>query len=99
VDDLVATPGFGIRLESPVGPIRLDLAYNTQGPESVPVLTSGVEPCGGLSELNCAAVPGLTGVYYRATDQLIALDREVGWSRLDRFWDRLRLQFSIGQAF
>ena len=34
------TPGVGFRYKSPVGPIRVDLAYNPRATESLPVLTS-----------------------------------------------------------
>jgi outer membrane protein assembly factor BamA len=37
------TPGFGIRYESPVGPIRFDMGINPKSTESLPVVTSIVE--------------------------------------------------------
>lgn len=37
--DLVWTPGLGIRYLSPVGPVRVDLGYNTTGPRTFPVVT------------------------------------------------------------
>jgi outer membrane protein assembly factor BamA len=33
------TPGMGIRYKSPVGPIRVDVGYNPEGKESLPVAT------------------------------------------------------------
>jgi len=38
------TPGFGVRYLSPIGPLRLDLAYRFSGGESLTVITNGVRP-------------------------------------------------------
>ncbi|HEX6938728.1 MAG TPA: BamA/TamA family outer membrane protein [Longimicrobiales bacterium] len=38
--DIVATPGIGIRYSSPIGPIRVDVGYNGQGAELLPVVTA-----------------------------------------------------------
>ncbi len=38
-DDLAWSPGLGVRYLSPVGPLRLDVGYNTGGPERLPVVT------------------------------------------------------------
>lgn len=38
--DVVWTPGVGVRYNSPIGPIRVDFGYNTQGAEWLPVLTT-----------------------------------------------------------
>jgi outer membrane protein assembly factor BamA len=37
--DLVLTPGAGVRLHSPIGPIRVDIGYNPQGAEHLSVVT------------------------------------------------------------
>lgn len=44
--DLVFTPGLGIRYSSPIGPIRVDVAYNTQGGELLPVITTRLDESG-----------------------------------------------------
>ncbi len=95
--EMVSTPGFGVRYESPVGPIRLDVAYNTQGPETLRVLTAGVCRAG---EEGC----GMAGSEqpeqeYRASETLITLVQARRWDPLETFWDRLQIHFSIGQAF
>ena len=95
--ELIATPGFGVRYESPVGPIRLDLAYNTQGAETLRVLTSGVEAC-DPDEAGCTTVDRLPQSY-RSSDRLITLAQGRSWDPVDSFWDRLQIHFSIGQAF
>jgi outer membrane protein insertion porin family/translocation and assembly module TamA len=38
------TPGFGIRYLSPIGPLRVDLAYRTAGGEVLSVVTNQVRP-------------------------------------------------------
>lgn len=38
LNDLKLTPGAGIRMETPVGPVRVDLAYNPYGSPVAPVL-------------------------------------------------------------
>ena len=37
------TPGFGVRYESPVGPIRFDVGFNPKVKEQLTVVTSIVE--------------------------------------------------------
>ncbi|HEX6590155.1 MAG TPA: BamA/TamA family outer membrane protein [Longimicrobiales bacterium] len=37
-EDLRYTPGFGLRINTPVGPARLDLAYRPHGPPVAPLL-------------------------------------------------------------
>ena len=81
----VATPGLGIRFASPVGPLRLDLAYNPTGVQDLPVVAE-VGPGGsGLREL----------------DQHVMYDpyNEGDPSSLREFLRRLQLHLAIGQAF
>ena len=40
------TPGVGVRYKSPVGPIRVDVAYNPSVPEDLPVYTERVNGLG-----------------------------------------------------
>jgi outer membrane protein assembly factor BamA len=42
-EDWRVTPGAGVRLQTPVGPVRLDVAYNPYGRPAAPVLWSDVE--------------------------------------------------------
>ena len=44
--DVVFTPGLGVRIFSPAGPIRVDLGYNAGGAERVPVITTEVDEAG-----------------------------------------------------
>ena len=86
VDDrvpLVATPGAGVRFRSPVGPLRLDVGYNPTGPKLRPAVV--VRDDGSIIE-----VP-----------QPVLYD-PFTWddpSTLTEIWRRMRIQFSIGEAF
>lgn len=79
----VATPGFGIRYQSPVGPLRLDVGYNPTGASSLPVVA--VQPDGQIQEL-------ATRVRF---DPFTFGDP----NPLQEFFRRLQLQLSIGEAF
>jgi outer membrane protein insertion porin family/translocation and assembly module TamA len=78
-----ATPGAGLRFASPIGPIRLDLGYNTQGPRLREVVAELED--GSLSQV---ALP----VIYDP----VGYDDP---SLFTEFFRRLRIHFAIGQAF
>jgi outer membrane protein assembly factor BamA len=96
--DLRFTPGLGVRYFSPVGPVRIDVGYNSGIAERLPVMTTEVcharvTPCGAIepgvtydpAELaNRRDLRGLPSVMYRPDAS---------------FLDRLQFHFSIGQAF
>ena len=95
--DLVWSPGLGVRYFSPVGPIRIDMGYNTRGAERLRVVTTEVctvrPACGPIEE----------DVVYSASElqnqgRLRPLPTVV-FDRFDSWTDRLQLHFSIGQAF
>ncbi len=77
------TPGAGIRFSSPIGPIRLDLGYNTQGPRLRDVVAELED--GSLSEVPLPVVYDPVG-----------FDDP---SLFKEFFRRLRVHFAIGQAF
>jgi outer membrane protein assembly factor BamA len=86
IDDrvaLVATPGAGVRFRSPVGPLRLDVGYNPTGPKYKPVVVALDD--GSIEEV-------VNPVLY---DPFTWDDP----STLTEIWRRLRIQFSIGEAF
>ena len=104
--EVVVTPGFGFRYQSPIGPIRLDFALNTQGPQELPVLTTGVATC-QLGEPGCLRIrfrePRNT---VRNTEEVRVLDQPVLYGRglgqvrtLGDFFNQVQIHFSIGQAF
>ena len=105
LDEIVATPGVGLRYYSPVGPIRIDAGFNTQGSRPLNVLTTAVEEC-SVEESGCIEVGTADGHGVRNTDDLVTLEQRVAYgSGLDEidswgdFFGRFKLHFSIGQAF
>ena len=91
------TPGFGIRYESPVGPIRVDLGIRPTLRETLPVITqitdstgtrrlvdlSPPEGCRSAMTVGCRTYPDPT-------------EKKSFFTRLT---NRLTLHLSIGQAF
>ena len=103
--EIVTTPGLGLRYYSPVGPIRIDAGFDTQGPRSLPVLATEVEPC-IRGESGCVEVGGPPRQQLRNTDDVVTLARAVEYgtplSAVDSWGDffrRVTFHFSIGQAF
>jgi outer membrane protein assembly factor BamA len=72
VTGLRITPGVGLRIASPLGPIRFDVALNPYPPDPSPL-------------------------YRKEGADLILVDPE--FRPEDSFWSRVRLHFSVGQAF
>ena len=86
IDDrapIVATPGAGVRFRSPVGPLRLDIGYNPTGQSLKPVVV--VLDDGSIEE-----VPDPVPYDPFTWDNP---------STLTEIWRRMRIQFSIGEAF
>jgi outer membrane protein assembly complex protein YaeT len=104
--EIIATPGIGLRYYSPIGPIRVDAAFNPRGPQALTVLTTEVESCLSGSP-SCERVLNRTPrEFLRNTDTVSRLAQPVAYgSRLDEidslgdFLGRIKLHFSIGQAF
>ncbi len=80
---IVVTPGAGVRFRSPVGPLRLDVGFNPTGTTSKPAVA--VLDDGSIVEIE-------ESVLY---DPFTYDDP----TALTELWRRLRLQFSIGEAF
>ncbi len=79
------TPGFGVRYNSPVGPIRIDMGLNTSPGEDLAVVTEIIR--NGRREL----IPLDTKYHYSATGSHKGAFRDL----LNRFV----LHLSIGQAY
>jgi outer membrane protein insertion porin family len=56
------TPGAGVRLQTPVGPVRVDVGYNPYSAPAAPLLV--IEPSGGLRRVGIYR-PGEGGVFSR----------------------------------
>lgn len=107
LSQVIATPGFGLRYRSPIGPLRVDAAFNTKGPEPLAVLTTKVEEC-KLGEDGCQRVLGRDprALLRNSPTEVIDLTDQVVYGRgldeidsLRDFFSRFQLHFSIGQAF
>lgn len=98
---LRVTPGLGVRYLSPIGPLRVDLAYRTASGEALTVITNGVRPWDAGSDApdDRIEVAGerIPWVVSRA---LAALGPKVMYeeSRAGSL-SRWQLHISIGQAF
>lgn len=86
-EDFQWSPGIGVRYRSPVGPIRLDIGYNTSGKEDLPVVVAIRE------------AQGTEIVQLVRPDSDPAVPVLFKYDPLDDFLSRLQLHFSIGQAF
>jgi hypothetical protein len=98
--DLKFTPGFGIRYFSPIGPIRVDLAYRFGSGEPLPVVTQAIEVFDpNVHRESQRLPPPLDG--YAAPGDLVVLNPLVPWGKDLSSLDlrRFQLHFSIGQAF
>ncbi|MDX1674530.1 MAG: BamA/TamA family outer membrane protein, partial [Longimicrobiales bacterium] len=104
--DIVATPGFGFRYQSPIGPLRVDFAFNALGPQQLRVVTTTVRQC-DLGDDGCQRT------WFREPrdilengDDVVELEQRVAYSGGRReidsiadFLSRFQIHFSIGQPF
>ena len=100
---VVVTPGVGMRISTPIGPIRFDVAYNGYAPPTGPAYRDtalGYE----TAPLYCVS-PGnqlpVTGIGQPTTPPTQAEGPCPSTYSPDRpsGWDRLTFHFSIGHAF
>ena len=95
LDQFRWTPGVGLRIASPVGPIRFDLAYNRYAQQRGPAYTIvRDEATGNPSRLRCVS-PGntLPNGFGEGCPASFTPRRD------DSFFQKLTFHFSIGQAF
>jgi outer membrane protein insertion porin family len=100
--DLELTPGLGVRYFSPIGPIRVDLAYRLNSREALSVVTDKVRSYVPGSDDPDLRVKGPDGqpLDYMRTNALAVLAGRYPWGE-SSLWSlrRLQLNLSIGQAF
>jgi outer membrane protein assembly factor BamA len=96
-EDLEFTPGVGVRFPSPVGPIRVDLAYRFTGPEELSVITPVLRPYDATRDQagDRILVDGVS-IDWVSTGTLDALSQRVLFAGSGK---GLQLHVSIGQAF
>lgn len=98
---LEVTPGVGIRFPSPVGPIRVDLAYRFRGAETLVVVTEVIEPYDPTNPdheriIIRTAAGNEMRIDWVSSGTLSTLANPVLFGSND---GGLQLHFSIGQAF
>ncbi|HEV8265139.1 MAG TPA: BamA/TamA family outer membrane protein [Gemmatimonadales bacterium] len=84
LDSLRVTPGVGVRITTPLGPVRVDAAYNGYPAERGPLLFQ---------------TPTDSIIRIRPTDGVSPPDDYPPPGGRKRFWDRIVWQFAVGQAF
>jgi outer membrane protein insertion porin family len=72
------TPGAGVRFTTPLGPVRIDAAYNGYADERGPLLYQASDTSSTITQIRPSYPP-------------------VGASK--RFWQKIVVQFAVGQAF
>ena len=71
------TPGIGVRFATPLGPVRIDAAYNGYQIERGPLLFQN-DSTGTITQIRTSYPPLLAG---------------------KTFWQKVVIQFAVGQAF
>ena len=103
LSDVVFSPGIGLRYSTPIGPVRLDLAYRAATRRDLPVVTSAIRPWDEAEDPASLRIEDpRTGdrIDWVFVDALARLDTPVSFSESSGFsWSRVQFQFSIGHAF
>jgi hypothetical protein len=81
------TPGFGVRYETPVGPLRVDLGFRPARTEVLPVITEFIDE-DGIRRL----------VRLETPYEYDPIEAAGGEGFLQQVLARLRLHLSIGEA-
>ncbi|HET7620315.1 MAG TPA: BamA/TamA family outer membrane protein [Gemmatimonadaceae bacterium] len=95
LSDVRVTPGIGLRVNSPVGPFRIDLAYNRY-----PLSQGAVYYLGSDNTLRCVSPPD-TPVDGTQVGPTFTESCPQSYTPVQNgsFFNRLTFNFSIGQAF
>ena len=97
--DIRVTPGVGLRLFTPVGPVRIDVGYNAYkrpaGPAYITDLSGNLICVSPGNTLRIRVVPGESPRQVDDGDCPASYAPKPG----SGFWNRLTFQFSIGQPF
>lgn len=99
---LVATPGVGVRYSTPIGPVRMDVAYRPRARQELPVITSSIRPWVEGSDPVSRQIRGPDGerIPWVLQEELARMDPPFLQEDPSGFsFRRLQFQFSIGQAF
>ena len=99
--ELEVTPGTGIRFLSPIGPLRVDVAYRFRGGQGLSVVTSQLRPfVDGEDDPNDRILVGVERIPFVESNELAVLAPTVLFGESSALsWRRFQLHISIGQAF
>jgi outer membrane protein insertion porin family len=100
--EAVVSPGIGLRYWTPIGPVRLDLAYRPEPFRSLPVVTQRIRPFDPEADPASSRIQGPDGtpIDWVLLDELARLGPRVSFDDGSRFSiRRVQFQFSIGHAF
>jgi outer membrane protein insertion porin family/translocation and assembly module TamA len=97
------TPGLGLRVFSPVGPIQLNAGYNPGKPRAGPAyFATPVDPTSGQAPLVCVTAPGETPIPVHLGDgkqNAEGCPATFVPARSSNFFKRLTFTLSIGTGF
>lgn len=98
--DVRFTPGGGVRYFSPIGPIRVDVAYRFATGENLQVVTPSIEPFEEGVHDEALKFTGPDGREWVPAEELVVLEPRVFYGELEP-WSlrRFQLHLTIGQAF
>ncbi len=102
IEYLEFTPGVGVRYLTPIGPIRIDVAYRFTGGENLDVLTEQIRPFDPAMDSEGSKLIGDNGqpIDWVRTDELAPLLPQVLYNDSQGLsLGRFQLHLSIGQAF
>ena len=102
IRSIVLTPGLGVRLFSPIGPIQLNMGYNSHPSQPGPAYFAAPVDPSGRAPLICVTPPGVTPVPYKETATGIQQGQcpaSFAPSKSSSFFSRIVWTLSIGTNF
>src|SRR5690606_17333871 len=101
LSDMAFTPGLGLRYSTPIGPVRVDVAYRPRESSAYRVVTSQLRPFDPERDPDSARLRSGDQVldWVRLEDLALLSPRVTLTDGDGSFLNRLQLHFSIGQAF
>ena len=103
LEGVALTPGVGVRYATPIGPIRIDLAYRGRATRELPVITSQIRPFDSAIDAEEDRIGYVSrdaiGIPWVERGDLALLEPRVRVGDRNKWYSGLQLHFSIGQAF
>jgi outer membrane protein insertion porin family len=102
IKSIVLTPGLGVRLFSPIGPIQLNMGYNSHPSQPGPAYFAAPVDVSGRAPLICVTPPGVEPVPYKETSTGIQQGQcpaSFAPSKSSSFFSRIVWTLSIGTNF